>query len=109
MRLVGAGWSRNIRSEWVGERGGRESESVWGITYLCQHFSIKTEGPKTALQLGLVPAAWEVIHTAKLDELPSGHDRTDRQISSWNEQAREEKPQRSCWTSWDLVLKCKEA
>jgi hypothetical protein len=37
-------------------------------------FSIEAEGPKVALQLGLVPAAWEVIRAAQLDELLSGHD-----------------------------------
>jgi hypothetical protein len=35
---------------------------------------IEAEGPKMGLQLGLVPAAWEAVRAAQLDELFSGHD-----------------------------------
>ena len=40
-------------------------------------FPIDAEGPKVGLQLGLVPAAWEAVCFAQLDQLLSGHDGTD--------------------------------
>jgi hypothetical protein len=52
-------------------------------------FLIKAEGPKMGLQLGLVPAAWEVIRVAQLDELLFVMtELIGELISSWNGHAR---------------------
>lgn len=68
------------------ERLAQKTKCGWGVP--LPTFSIEAEGPKMALQLGLVPALWVVIHTAQLHELLSGHDGTDGRISSRNEQER---------------------